>query len=152
MNAYKHSKQQAAEAEIEVRENSVDIAVIDEGIGFDSNAERSLSGRRFGLAQLKERVRAAGGTFALESVVGRGVPRDGAAAEMTWARVSPCPSLRIDQTLSLRRVPSTNIPPISSVRPLAADAVSISGACLTTKNSWLALSGFGVKTLTLPAT
>lgn len=72
MNAYKHSKQQAAEAEIEVRENAVYIAVIDEGIGFDSNAERSLSGRRFGLAQLKERVRAAGGTFALESVVGEG--------------------------------------------------------------------------------
>src|SRR5271163_68211 len=54
-----------------------------------------------------------------------------------------------------RRPEATAKPPNNSVNPPAADAESISGACIggeTTRNSWLALSGVGVYTLTLLAT
>jgi signal transduction histidine kinase len=72
MNACKHSRRQSAEVEVEVTAKSVDIAVIDEGVGFDIHTDEPTSGRRFGLAQLRERVRAAGGALNIETVAGEG--------------------------------------------------------------------------------
>jgi signal transduction histidine kinase len=72
MNACKHSQCQFAELEMELTSSAVDIRVIDEGVGFDLQAYESTSTRRFGLAQLRERVRTAGGTLDIDTVLGEG--------------------------------------------------------------------------------
>jgi two-component system, sensor histidine kinase and response regulator len=46
--------------------------VLDDGVGFAAQSELSGSKGRFGLAQLRERVRAAGGTVYLTSAPGGG--------------------------------------------------------------------------------
>jgi signal transduction histidine kinase len=71
-NAYKHSQRRRADVEVTVQEQAIEIRVIDEGVGFDVNASSRSAPKRFGLTQLRERVRAAGGTVELESVVGEG--------------------------------------------------------------------------------
>jgi two-component system sensor histidine kinase UhpB len=72
MNARKHSQRQCAEVEVEITPASVDITVIDEGVGFDARRAAALSAHRFGLAQLGERVRTAGGVLDIDTVVGEG--------------------------------------------------------------------------------
>jgi signal transduction histidine kinase len=72
MNARKHSQRQSAEVEVDVTPVVVEITVVDEGIGFDTNAGEPLSGNQFGLAQLRERVQAAGGTLDVDAVIGEG--------------------------------------------------------------------------------
>ncbi len=72
MNARKHSQCQGAEVEVEVSAAAIEIAVIDEGVGFDPRRADPSPGKRFGLAQLRERVRAAGGTLAVDTVIGEG--------------------------------------------------------------------------------
>jgi signal transduction histidine kinase len=70
MNARKHSQRRSAEVEVDLSPTAVEIMVVDEGVGFDARRVESLSG--FGLAQLRERVRAAGGTLEFDAVVGEG--------------------------------------------------------------------------------
>jgi len=72
MNACKHSGRQAASVEVTASSERVLVTVTDDGIGFDAQRERWASKGRFGLAQLRERVRAGGGTVDLTSVVGGG--------------------------------------------------------------------------------
>jgi signal transduction histidine kinase len=72
MNSRKHSQQQSAEVEVDLSASAVEITVVDEGVGFDGHRIDPLSGNRFGLAQLRERVRAAGGTLDVDAVVGEG--------------------------------------------------------------------------------
>jgi signal transduction histidine kinase len=72
MNARKHSQRLCAEVEVEVSPTSVDITVIDEGVGFDARRAAALSAQQFGLAQLRERVRTAGGALDIDAVVGEG--------------------------------------------------------------------------------
>jgi signal transduction histidine kinase len=72
MNARKHSQRQSAEVEVDVSAAIVEITVVDEGIGFDARLEEPLSGTQFGLAQLRERVHAAGGTCDVDAVIGEG--------------------------------------------------------------------------------
>jgi signal transduction histidine kinase len=72
MNARKHSQRRCAEVEVDVSAEMVEITVVDEGVGFDPRRAEGSSGKRFGLAQLRERVRAAGGTLALDTVIGEG--------------------------------------------------------------------------------
>jgi signal transduction histidine kinase len=72
MNARKHSQRQSAEVEVDVSPIAVEISVVDEGIGFDARLAEPLTGNQFGLAQLRERVRAAGGTLDVDAVVGEG--------------------------------------------------------------------------------
>ncbi len=72
MNARKHSQRHCAEVEVDLSPAAVEIMVVDEGIGFDAHRALPLSGNRFGLAQLRERVRAVGGTLDLDTVVGEG--------------------------------------------------------------------------------
>jgi signal transduction histidine kinase len=70
MNARKHSQRRSAEVEVDLSPTAVEIMVLDEGVGFDVRAVESRSG--FGLAQLRERVRAAGGTLDFDTVIGEG--------------------------------------------------------------------------------
>jgi signal transduction histidine kinase len=72
MNARKHSQRLSAEVEVDVSPLTVEITVFDEGVGFDASCAEPPSGNRFGLAQLRERVRAVGGTFDLDTVIGEG--------------------------------------------------------------------------------
>ena len=72
MNARKHSQQRSAEVEVDVTPRGVEITVVDEGVGFDARRTEPLTGSRFGLAQLQERVRAAGGVLEIDAVVGEG--------------------------------------------------------------------------------
>ncbi len=72
MNAYKHSQRQCAEVEVDVSPGGVDLTVIDEGIGFDVRRTVPLLGLRFGLEQLRARVRAAGGMLDIDTVAGEG--------------------------------------------------------------------------------
>ncbi len=72
MNACKHSGRQAASVEVKVAAEWVHVMVLDDGVGFDAQSELSASKGRFGLAQLRERVRAAGGTVNLASAPGGG--------------------------------------------------------------------------------
>ena len=41
-------------------------------MGFDAHHAQRLSGHRFGLAQLRERVRAAAGVLDIDAIVGEG--------------------------------------------------------------------------------
>lgn len=61
MNACKHSGRKGAWVDVEVGERSLSVRVSDEGVGFDPSSAASASSGRFGLAQLRERARAAGG-------------------------------------------------------------------------------------------
>jgi signal transduction histidine kinase len=70
MNARKHSQRRSAEVEVDLSPTGVEIIVVDEGVGFDVRRVESLSG--FGLAQLRERVRAAGGGLDFDAVIGEG--------------------------------------------------------------------------------
>src|SRR5579863_10645913 len=70
MNARKHSQRLSAEVEVDLSAAAVEIMVADEGIGFEAGRGEPLSG--FGLAQLRERVRAAGGTLDFASGRGEG--------------------------------------------------------------------------------
>jgi len=72
MNACKHSGRQTASVEVGIRDDAVNVEVIDGGVGFDAQSEPSASKGRFGLAQLRERVRAAGGTVNISSAAGGG--------------------------------------------------------------------------------
>jgi len=93
MNACKHSQRRSAEVEVDVSSSSIDITVIDEGVGFDARHAQRLSGHRFGLAQLRERVRAAGGVLAIDAIVGEGcsvtvqLPARAIRAANSWARI-----------------------------------------------------------------
>ncbi len=72
MNARKHSQRHSAEVEVDVSPAAVEITVVDEGVGFDTQRTVPPSGKRFGLAQLRERVRAVGGTLDVDAVIGEG--------------------------------------------------------------------------------
>jgi signal transduction histidine kinase len=72
MNACKHSGRPEASVAVEVSGGRVHITVSDDGVGFDARTGVTASKRRFGLAQLRERVRAAGGTVNLTSAFGGG--------------------------------------------------------------------------------
>jgi signal transduction histidine kinase len=72
MNACKHSGRQAASVDVTVASRWVNVTVVDEGIGFDTRSMLTVSKGRFGLTQLRERVRAAGGTLNIASATGRG--------------------------------------------------------------------------------
>ena len=72
MNACKHSGRHGASVEVKVSGDWVHVTVIDDGVGFDARRERSAAKGRFGLAQLRERVRAGGGTVSLASAAGGG--------------------------------------------------------------------------------
>lgn len=72
MNACKHSGRRRASVDVKVGERRVSVRVSDEGVGFDPRSAASASSGRFGLAQLRERARAAGGEIDIESAPGRG--------------------------------------------------------------------------------
>ena len=67
-NVAKHSRTECVSVSLKRTGNAIELAIKDEGIGFDlENARAGL-----GLASMRERVELPGGMFSLESVKGKG--------------------------------------------------------------------------------
>ena len=69
-NLIKHSQAQAATVTLERDVRSVRLHVVDDGVGFDTNAARTRGG--LGLSNIRERVNMLGGTLTIQSTPGRG--------------------------------------------------------------------------------
>jgi signal transduction histidine kinase len=72
-NVAKHADASRVEVALRVDAEVVELTILDDGRGFDSDAElRRFDQGRFGLAGMRERVEAVGGSFALHSRPGAG--------------------------------------------------------------------------------
>jgi two-component system sensor histidine kinase DegS len=69
-NAARHSQASSVKAMIDMTDTSVKVTVDDNGKGF--NAETLKQGNSLGLNLIRDRVEMLGGTFSLDSVVGKG--------------------------------------------------------------------------------
>ncbi len=72
LNVVKHADVDEAHISLEVDEHSVRAVVRDEGPGFELDKVKPERGRHVGLGLLRERVRLAGGSLAVDSSPGRG--------------------------------------------------------------------------------
>ncbi|MBI2435474.1 MAG: response regulator [Candidatus Hydrogenedentes bacterium] len=79
VNAAKHSQVHEAQVHLWWHPEKLVVRVFDQGVGFDVNEQRLLSETRkkFGLFNVKERIEATGGEFAVSS-------RPGAGAEVSF--------------------------------------------------------------------
>jgi signal transduction histidine kinase len=73
-NARKHSQAQVVEVGVSVNAEVIELLVADDGVGFDRERLASAADGQFhfGLRAAEERVRRAGGTLTIESIVGQG--------------------------------------------------------------------------------
>jgi signal transduction histidine kinase len=71
-NAFRHSQVDRASVGITLSADLVEIVVADRGVGFEPEALAQGTGGAFGLTRVAERVRAAGGTFRVNSSPGEG--------------------------------------------------------------------------------
>lgn len=77
-NVVKHSGSGKAKITLTLKEQRIDIELIDYGKGFDTNIiqeglqEELLNGNRFGIIGMKERIESLGGEFSLVSRLGEG--------------------------------------------------------------------------------
>jgi signal transduction histidine kinase len=69
-NAAKYSKAQTIRVTVAHEEGRLDVAVADDGCGFDPASDHEV---HFGLVLMRERVEASGGTFLLDARLGQGV-------------------------------------------------------------------------------
>ena len=69
-NAARHSQASSVKAMIDMSENSVKVTVDDNGKGF--NSETLKQGNSLGLNLIRDRVEMLGGTFDLDSTIGKG--------------------------------------------------------------------------------
>jgi nitrate/nitrite-specific signal transduction histidine kinase len=71
-NVRKHASARRATVTLSQADAGVEVAINDDGIGFDPNALRRTDLPRFGLTTMRERAEAVGGTFAVSAVPGGG--------------------------------------------------------------------------------
>jgi signal transduction histidine kinase len=71
-NVRKHAGAQHAEVSMETTGDHFIVTVTDDGAGFAPTAPPREGGPRFGLATMRERAEAIGGTFTIESTAGQG--------------------------------------------------------------------------------
>ncbi len=83
-NVAKHSQADRVDLKLQKEQNSTELIVRDNGIGFDLNRTISLhaSRRGFGLASMRERAELSGGKFAIRSE-----PGDGTTIRVRWETV-----------------------------------------------------------------
>ena len=73
LNVAKHAKSKAATVRLETVDTFMRLEVRDEGIGFDPTGGSTIAlSSKFGLFSIRERMKALGGTFELESAPGKG--------------------------------------------------------------------------------
>lgn len=71
-NIRKHAQAHRARVRVERTETRLFLAIEDDGVGFNADAQRRRDLPRFGLATMKERAESIGGVFRLETAPGRG--------------------------------------------------------------------------------
>jgi signal transduction histidine kinase len=71
-NSYKHSQSEGAKIRLVLTPQSLEIAVLDAGVGFEQGAPFADGRARYGLVNLADRVRVAGGQIDVESAPGKG--------------------------------------------------------------------------------
>jgi signal transduction histidine kinase len=73
-NVAKHSQANLIRLSLTKKENDIELVIRDNGMGFDLEEVLSpeRSNRGLGLASMRERIELSGGTFALDSTVGKG--------------------------------------------------------------------------------
>lgn len=71
-NAVKHSRAATVAVRVRFGTRTVEVAVEDDGVGFDVEAVRGRGGDHYGLAGMEERVQLMDGRMKLESAPGRG--------------------------------------------------------------------------------
>lgn len=71
-NIRKHAHAQSARVHFEQHGDAARVEIADDGCGFDPSNIGRGEFPRFGLTSMRERVEAIGGTFTIESAVGRG--------------------------------------------------------------------------------
>jgi two-component system sensor histidine kinase DegS len=71
-NAREHSGATKVEVRLQMRRNSVDVRVMDNGLGFEVNRSLALAAQRgrLGLVGMSERMRMLGGSFEIDSKMG----------------------------------------------------------------------------------
>jgi signal transduction histidine kinase len=73
LNARKHSRAERLWVLLEHRDDGLHLEVVDDGVGFDEEAEEpAIGGGRYGLLGMKERVESVGGTWAVHTAPGAG--------------------------------------------------------------------------------
>jgi PAS domain S-box-containing protein len=74
INAIKHSKAKKVGIELRQTENSLQLTIFDDGVGFDAKSalEQAKMGLSFGLLGMQERVSLIGGRITIESTPGNG--------------------------------------------------------------------------------
>ncbi|MEO8504161.1 MAG: GAF domain-containing sensor histidine kinase [Acidobacteriota bacterium] len=72
VNVRKHAGADGVDVRLHRVGTAVELAVEDDGIGFDSDAPATGSAGSFGLATMRERVQSVGGSLTLETAPGRG--------------------------------------------------------------------------------
>jgi PAS domain S-box-containing protein len=132
MNALKHAESQNVSVHLDRRDGKLRIEVHDDGVGFDLAAAAAATptamSSKFGLFSLRERMRALGGWFHLESAPGKGttatlaLPLDGDAASETRAtseksETGESPNLQLS-TLSRRPLDVEPVP-VAPFSPVA---------------------------------
>jgi signal transduction histidine kinase len=70
-NVVRHAGARSAEVVVELGDDTVSVAVDDDGVGFDPTA-RAIASRRLGLTSMRERVAALGGELEIDSAPGKG--------------------------------------------------------------------------------
>jgi signal transduction histidine kinase len=70
MNAVKHARADHVHISLQQGEDGVQLEVRDDGRGFDTEAKQ-IEGH-FGMVMMRERAQVAGGTFSIQSEIGRG--------------------------------------------------------------------------------
>jgi PAS domain S-box-containing protein len=73
-NVLKHAQARKVDVQLRVQDGALHFSVEDDGCGFDVDAAqlRAAAGKSFGLLGMQERVRLAGGKFAIRSALDRG--------------------------------------------------------------------------------
>jgi signal transduction histidine kinase len=71
-NALRHAQADTVRVAVSLAEGRVVLTVADDGKGFDVDTPALAAARRLGLASMRERARAVGGTFSVTSTPGRG--------------------------------------------------------------------------------
>lgn len=71
-NVRQHAGATSVQTRLSVDRDTLVVEISDDGTGFDPGALPAIGRPRFGLQMMRERAQAAGGTFEIESHVGRG--------------------------------------------------------------------------------
>jgi PAS domain S-box-containing protein len=136
MNALKHAESQNVSVHLDRRDGNLRIEVHDDGVGFDLAAAAAATptamSSKFGLFSLRERMRALGGWFHLESAPGKGttatlaLPLSGGAASASETRATSEKS-RTGESPDFQPLNFTPVPvaPLSPVPPFSRVAQDV---------------------------